>query len=330
MPPLAPLVFAGIGYLLLLSCVVWRVRARRLNATIIGVRSFTGTVRGRNRTMYRAVYQYPDSLGRAVQVASPTSLSSPASLRSGESRSLLALSDNPPRVREANNITFECIGVGFLGMGLWMLSRASPPWPTQQLLLIFGGLTLVYFVFSRIARPVPIPSASGSVASNFAPTNDAPASAAPGPPVDALEISSAAPPGAALAGATLRIGMAPYRITAVVLYVIDMALLFAPPSHKTGLPALGGILCVLGFVILVLGFFVAVVNVVLRTVLAAGVALQVSGPAGAPAVSASAAPAPRRLPAWLSHLDHGLWKTALVVLLAAALLMGSEYVNHLR
>ena len=127
------------------------------------------------------------------------------------------------------------------------------------------------------------------------------------------------------------------RLWAIALSALAVALLFAPPSHKTGDAAMGALLCVLAGVVALLG---AAVNVV-ASVLIAGLRTAVAARSGfsrgldagdSGAAWAAAADDSPRLQVLLSryaHFRRSLWVTGIVMLLMGDAIMGIEFLKHL-
>ena len=127
------------------------------------------------------------------------------------------------------------------------------------------------------------------------------------------------------------------RLWAIALSALAVALLFAPPSHKTGDAAMGALLCVLAGVVALLG---AAVNAV-ASVLIAGLRTAVAARSGfsrgldagdSGAAWAAAADDSPRLQVLLSryaHFRRSLWVTGIVMLLMGDATMGIEFLKHL-
>jgi hypothetical protein len=60
------LIFTAIGFMLVASRLEWRLRAQRVEGTIVGVEG-GGKDSESGRPMYSTVYQYRDALGRTIQ-----------------------------------------------------------------------------------------------------------------------------------------------------------------------------------------------------------------------------------------------------------------------
>jgi hypothetical protein len=124
---------------------------------------------------------------------------------------------------------------------------------------------------------------------------------------------------------------------ALALSVVALALVFAPPSHKTGDSALGVLLCVLAGLV---AAFYAVASLV-ATFLLAGLAAAVATRAGAAqglgeassvADWAAAADQSPTLQSWrlrYAHFRRALWLTGMTMLVGGIALMGRGLLTHI-
>jgi len=136
----------GAGFLLLLNCLDWRLRAHRVEATIIGVRE-AGVDDDDDRQTYIPVYQYTDDFGRTVQVMASGGSGQLRRMRTGGSVSLMVAPDDPQNVRVANSWFIEFAGAAFFCIGLWQLTLAR--WPLERIVAILAALGVAYFALRR-------------------------------------------------------------------------------------------------------------------------------------------------------------------------------------
>jgi hypothetical protein len=173
------IILLGAGYLVLANCFVWRFRARRVTATIKGVRA---SEIGKVSPTYATVYEYADEEGRTVQATSNSYRKNLKGRETGRTVPLLVAADTLPRVREAHSFVLETLGAASFGLGLCTLVFARPERsPLANIVILLGTalacLALRWHGFARTIRP-PLPEkyvafvAAGAVR-GFGPLQDA-------------------------------------------------------------------------------------------------------------------------------------------------------------
>ncbi|MDE1929707.1 MAG: DUF3592 domain-containing protein, partial [Burkholderiales bacterium] len=150
---------SAIGAMLLMNAVEWRLRARRVVATLVGVRR--GASASEGPWLYDPVYEYADASGRTVQVQSNSRRSDLQGLRTGRQVVLMLDWDDPGQGRECGDFGREAIGAVFTLAGAWQLSLEYRDWSPYQLASVLVGLALLYVPLRRLVRPRSPPSAPG-------------------------------------------------------------------------------------------------------------------------------------------------------------------------
>jgi hypothetical protein len=125
-------IVAAAGSYLLGNALLWRVRAKRMSGTLIGVRQ-------RGQGWYCPVYRYTDETGRTIEATTKSASSTLTDKQTGSSRPLLILANQPEIVREATSNYFVAIaGVAFVVFGLMMASPGG--WLVAGLGIAVGTL----------------------------------------------------------------------------------------------------------------------------------------------------------------------------------------------
>jgi hypothetical protein len=161
MPLAMSLIFTAIGFMLVASRLEWRLRAQRVEGTIVGVEE-GGKDSESGRPMYSTVYQYRDALGRTIQTTERGASTGLRRNRTGREVSLLVAPNDPKDAREANSVVIELLGAVFFGIGVWQLSLARPEWYPQGILLFVTGLALVYAAASWYSHSRSMSHVGGS------------------------------------------------------------------------------------------------------------------------------------------------------------------------
>lgn len=137
----------GIGALLAGNRLYWRVRGRRVAATVAGVR-----VSGR---LYYAVYRYKSPAGKRYQATSDVGVGASEKLITGRKLRLLFLKKHPDRVAEAGVQVMEAVGWGFFALAALAVGIALSLWPITPLTWVMLAAVAV-FVLYRLRRSMPV------------------------------------------------------------------------------------------------------------------------------------------------------------------------------
>lgn len=132
---LGALLCLGFGGLLMGASVYWRIHARRVSGTIIGVIQ--------NGNMYTPVYRYALADGRMHEARSDISSGSPAGYTTGRAVPLLVSPDNPSQAHTANHL-LDAIALLLIAMGLWFGYTALTAYPVTAMTWIMAAVMLVY------------------------------------------------------------------------------------------------------------------------------------------------------------------------------------------
>jgi hypothetical protein len=133
---LGGLLCLGLGGLLLGDSLYWRIHARRVSGTILGVIQ--------KGSMYTPVYRYALSDGQTHEAKSDISSGSPVSYRTGRAVSLLVSPENPSHARTAGNYLLDAIGLVLIAPGLWLGYTALTAYPVTRMTWIMAAAMLVY------------------------------------------------------------------------------------------------------------------------------------------------------------------------------------------
>lgn len=142
---LLALLFIVTGGAVLADCLYWRLRARRVSGTVIGVQRSQGD-------SFRAVYQYTDVFGQTVQARSNIASPRLGDKETGATLRLMALPDRPDRVREANAYFIDIVGAVFFAAGVFQLYSLPRSWGAARILGIMAALAVTAGVVVGHAR----------------------------------------------------------------------------------------------------------------------------------------------------------------------------------
>ena len=134
---LGALMCLGLAGLILGDSIYWRMHARRVSGTILGVIRAGG--------MYTPVYRYAMPDGVTHEAKSDISSGSPSAYKTGSAVPLLVSPDNPSDAHAANNYVFDLVGLVLLVPGLWLGETALTAYPVTPMTWIMAALMLLYF-----------------------------------------------------------------------------------------------------------------------------------------------------------------------------------------
>ncbi len=143
---LAGLICVGLGAVLLGHEIYWRLRALRVQGTIVGVRE-------KGKGMFHSVYRYSLPSGESVEATSTEGSSSTRGRETGKPVELLLFANKPDDVSEARSVIAEVVGAVFILAGLWPLHTALTAWPVTPMTWAMLVVVCVYAA-SRIRRHI--------------------------------------------------------------------------------------------------------------------------------------------------------------------------------
>ncbi|MET0984408.1 MAG: DUF3592 domain-containing protein [Steroidobacteraceae bacterium] len=133
------LVCVGLGGVLLAHDLHWRLRAMRVEGTVIGVRE-------KNKNTYRAVYRYVLPSGQLAEATSNMGSSSVRDKETGRTVALRVFPERPDEVQEADSVFVALFGVALIALGAWPLHAAftafavtPATWIVLAVLLLYGA-----------------------------------------------------------------------------------------------------------------------------------------------------------------------------------------------
>lgn len=126
----------AIGAFIMGNGLYWRIRAERVDATIIGVR--------KKGIYYYPVYRYTLASGEQRETTSSTGTNSMRGMETGKALRLMVFPDKPEEARPAASFLYLIISVFFLGPGILFLKIALFSYPlTGMTYAMFGVLGLM-------------------------------------------------------------------------------------------------------------------------------------------------------------------------------------------
>jgi hypothetical protein len=136
-----------IGVGILGNGLYWRLKAERVEATIIGIR--------KKDIHYYPVYRYVLPSGETRESTSSTGTNSMRGMETGKTVRLMVFPDKPEEARPAASILYLFVGLFFLGPGILFLKIALFSYPlTIYSYAMLGGLVLMGALkFSRHIVP---------------------------------------------------------------------------------------------------------------------------------------------------------------------------------
>ena len=134
---------AGGGALLAGNRLYWRLRARSVSGTVVGVRAL-----GR---LYYAVYRYQSRAGKRAEATADVGAGASPKLATGRRVRLLALRKYPDRVAEAGIHPLEIVGGVLFGVATVAVGMALTAWPVTPVtwVLLAGVLMSVAYGLQR-------------------------------------------------------------------------------------------------------------------------------------------------------------------------------------
>jgi hypothetical protein len=134
---LGALLCIGLGGLLLGHEIYWRLRALRVEGTIVGVRE-------KSKNMFNSVYRYSLPSGQSFEATSNEGSSSAHGRETGRRVELLVFADKPEDVCEAGSSIWEIVGSVLFLVGFWPLRTALTAWPVTPLTWLMLSGACVY------------------------------------------------------------------------------------------------------------------------------------------------------------------------------------------
>jgi hypothetical protein len=141
---LIALLCVGEGVLLIGREIYWRLRALRVEGTVIGVRE-------ESPMMFYSVYRYISLSGEIIEATSSVASGSTRGRETGRTVKLLVFAERPDEVNEANSAISGIGGAVLLLGGSWPLYAALTQWPVNTftwLVLAAGAL----YIAQRLRR----------------------------------------------------------------------------------------------------------------------------------------------------------------------------------
>jgi hypothetical protein len=136
--------FGGLGIWLCGNRLYWRLWARRVKGTVVGVRA-------PGKLLYYAVYRYKLPSGKWMEATSDTGALPNPALATGRKVRLLVFKRHPDRVADAESHVLELLGGVFFAIGAACVSVALTAWPATPLtwILVSADGVLVLYVLQR-------------------------------------------------------------------------------------------------------------------------------------------------------------------------------------
>ena len=122
---LGGVICAGIGLLILGNGWYWRLRAQRVDGTIIGVRQ--------KDKVYYNVYRYILPNGETQEATSDSGSGLTGGRETGRAVRLILFPDRPDRVREPGAVLMTMIGLCFLLPGIFLLKTSFTHFPVTPM-----------------------------------------------------------------------------------------------------------------------------------------------------------------------------------------------------
>jgi hypothetical protein len=143
----------GIGALIGGSALHWRLRAQRVEGTVIGVRP--------KSKVYYSVYRYIlPSTGETIEATSDSGSSIVKGRETGRIVNLRVFPDNPAKVQEEGILLSLVFGLIFFLPGLFMAWHAFAAYPVTPMtwimiagFLVFGGMKVQKHIIPKEQRP---------------------------------------------------------------------------------------------------------------------------------------------------------------------------------
>jgi hypothetical protein len=165
--------FAGLGTWLCGNRLYWRLWAKRVKGTVVGVRA-------PGKLLYYAVYRYKlPSSGKWMEATSDTGALPNPDLETGRKVRLLAFKKHPDRVADAERHVLELVGGLFFAVGAACVGVALTVWPATPvtwILVSADGILILYLLRRTWPRRSEPPFAALSRRTRPAQLLDAPVS----------------------------------------------------------------------------------------------------------------------------------------------------------
>jgi len=139
--------FLGLGTLLCGNRLYWRLRAKAVKGTVIGVRA-------PRKYLYYPVYRYKLPSGKWAQATSDTGSLPNPELVTGHKVRLLVFKKHPDRVADASSHVLETLGGILLGVGAVFVGVALTVWPVTPVTWVTLAV-LALFVLFLLRRTTP-------------------------------------------------------------------------------------------------------------------------------------------------------------------------------
>ncbi|HWW78983.1 MAG TPA: DUF3592 domain-containing protein [Steroidobacteraceae bacterium] len=164
--------FAGLGTWLCGNRLYWRLWAKRVKGSVVGVRA-------PGKLLYYAVYRYKLPSGKWMEATSDTGALPNPDLATGRKVQLLVFKKHPDRVADAESHVLELLGSVFFAIGAACVGVALTVWPATPLTWILvsaDGVFVLYLLHRSWPRRSEPPFASLSRRARPAQLLDAPVS----------------------------------------------------------------------------------------------------------------------------------------------------------
>jgi uncharacterized protein DUF3592 len=139
--------FLGLGTWLGGNRLYWRLRARAVKGTVIGVRA-------PRKYLYYAVYRYKLPSGKWAEATSDTGALPNPDLITGHKVRLLVFKKHPTRVADASSHVLEILGGVFFAIGAGCAGVALAVWPVTPITWVVLGAVGI-FVLYLLRRSTP-------------------------------------------------------------------------------------------------------------------------------------------------------------------------------
>jgi hypothetical protein len=164
--------FGGLGTWLCGNRLYWRLLAKRVKGSVVGVRA-------PGKLLYYAVYRYKLPSGKWIEATSDTGALPNPDLATGRKVRLLVFKKHPDRVADAESHVLELLGGVLFAIGAACVGVALTVWPTTPLTWILvsaDGVFVLYLLQRSWPRRSEPPFASLSRRARPALLLDAPVS----------------------------------------------------------------------------------------------------------------------------------------------------------
>jgi hypothetical protein len=132
--------FLGLGTWLGGNRLYWRLRAKAVKGTVIGVRA-------PRKYLYYAVYRYKLPSGKWAEATSDTGALPNPDLMTGHKVRLLAFKKYPNRVADASTHVLETLGGIFFGIGAACVGVALTVWPVTPITWVVLAVVAIFVIY---------------------------------------------------------------------------------------------------------------------------------------------------------------------------------------